>query len=128
VRLLLDTHALLWWLAKSPSLTVSAQNLLTDRDNTVLVSAASMWEIATKVRLGKLGIAGDVVENFVTYLARERFEAVSVTIEHAIRAGLLPGPHKDPFDRMLIAQALAENVPIVSNDRALDGYGARRLW
>jgi PIN domain nuclease of toxin-antitoxin system len=128
VRLLLDTHALLWWLTKSPSLTASAQNLLKNRDHTVLVSAASMWEIATKVRLGKLDVAIEVVENFVAYLARERFEAVSVTAAHGIRAGLLPGPHKDPFDRMLIAQALAENVPIVSNDRALDGYGVRRLW
>lgn len=128
MRLLLDTHALLWWLTKSPSLTVSAQNLLKNRDNTVLVSAASMWEIATKARLGKLNVAIEVVENFVAYLAHERFEAVSVTIQDAIRAGLLPGPHKDPFDRMLIAQALADNVPIVSNDRALDGYGVRRLW
>jgi PIN domain nuclease of toxin-antitoxin system len=128
VRFLLDTHALLWWLIKSPSLTVSAQNLLKNKSHTVLVSAASMWEIATKVRLGKLDVEVEVVENFAAYLARERFEAVSVTIEHGIRAGLLAGPHKDPFDRMLIAQALEENVPIVSNDRALDGYGVRRLW
>jgi PIN domain nuclease of toxin-antitoxin system len=99
-----------------------------NRDHTVLVSAASMWEIATKVRLGKLDVEVDVVENFGAYLAMERFESVSVTAAHAIRAGLLPGPHKDPFDRMLIAQAQAENVPILSNDRALDGYGVRRLW
>ena len=128
MRLLLDTHALLWWLTKNPSLTVSAQNRLKNRDYTVLVSAASVWEIATKVRLGKLDVAIEVVENFGAYLARERFEVVSVTAQHAIRAGLLPGPHKDPFDRMLIAQAIAENIPIVSNDRALDGYGAQRLW
>jgi PIN domain nuclease of toxin-antitoxin system len=128
VRLLLDTHALLWWLVRSPSLPLSARSLLVNRDHTVLVSAASMWEIATKVRLGKLDVDVEVVENFGLYLARERFEAVSVTIAHAIRAGLLPGPHKDPFDRMLIAQAQAEDIPIVSNDRALDGYGVRRLW
>jgi PIN domain nuclease of toxin-antitoxin system len=128
VRLLLDTHALLWWLTKNPSLTLPAQNLLKNRNHTVLVSAASMWEMATKIRLGKLDIEIEVVENFPAYLARERFEAVSVTVEHGIRAGLLPGPHRDPFDRMLIAQALAENVPIVSSDRALDGYGVRRLW
>jgi PIN domain nuclease of toxin-antitoxin system len=128
MRLLLDTHALLWWLVKSPSRPLSAQSLLTNRDHTVLVSAASMWELATKVRLGKLDVEVEVVENFGAYLARERFESVSVTVAHAIRAGLLPGPHKDPFDRMLIAQAQAENIPIVSNDRALDGYGVRRLW
>jgi PIN domain nuclease of toxin-antitoxin system len=128
VRLLLDTHALLWWLTKNPSLPLSAQNLLKNKNHTVLVSAASMWEIATKARLGKLDVAIEVVENFPIYLANEQFESISVTVTHAIRAGLLPGPHKDPFDRMLIAQALTENVPIVSNDHALDGYGARRLW
>lgn len=125
---MLDTHALLWWLTKSPSLTVSARSLLIDQDNAVLVSAASMWEIATKVRLGKLDVAVEVVEDFLSYLDREGFETISVTAAHGIRAGLLPGPHKDPFDRMLIAQALAENLPIISNDRALDGYGVRRLW
>jgi PIN domain nuclease of toxin-antitoxin system len=128
VGLLLDTHALLWWLTKSPLLTALAQTLLIDKDNAVLVSAASLWEIATKARLGKLDVTVEVVENFLVYLARERFDTLPVTAAHAIRAGLLPGPHKDPFDRMLIAQALAENVPIVSNDRALDGYGVRRRW
>jgi len=128
VRLLIDTHALLWWLIKSSSLPVSAQRWLKSKDTTVLVSAASVWEIATKVRLGKLDVEMEVVKNFVAYLDRERFETVPVTAEHGIRAGLLPGPHKDPFDRMLIAQAQVENVPIVSNDRALDGYGVRRLW
>ena len=84
--------------------------------------------MATKVRVGKLDVAAEVVENFMFYLAREEFDVIPVTVEHGIRAGLLPGPHKDPFDRMLIAQALAENVPLVSNDRALDGYGVKRLW
>jgi PIN domain nuclease of toxin-antitoxin system len=128
VRLLLDTHALLWWLTKNPSLTVSAQDLIKSRDHTVLVSAVSSWEIATKVRLGKLDVASEVVANFGFYLERERFQIITINVDHGIRAGSLPGPHKDPFDRILIAQALAENVPIVSNDRALDGYGVRRLW
>jgi len=70
----------------------------------------------------------EVFENFMFYLAREEFDVIPVTVEHGIRAGLLPGPHQDPFDRMLIAQALAENVPLVSNDRALDGYGVKRFW
>jgi PIN domain nuclease of toxin-antitoxin system len=128
VRLLLDTHALLWGLIKSPSLPVSAQNLLRSRQNTVSVSAASAWEMATKVRLGKLDVAAEVVENFMFYMAREEFDVIPMTVEHGIRARLLPGPHKDPFDRMLIAQALVENVPLVSNDRALDGYGVKTLW
>lgn len=128
MRLLLDTHALLWWLTKNPSLTVSAQALIKSGDHTVLVSAVSPWEMATKVRLGKLDVASEVVANFGFYLERERFQIITINVDHGIRAGLLPGPHKDPFDRMLIAQALAEDVPIISNDRALDGYGVRRLW
>jgi PIN domain nuclease of toxin-antitoxin system len=128
VRLLLDTHTLLWWLIRNSSLSPRAQGLLENKANTVLVSAASAWEMATKVRLGKLDVAVEVVQNFLWYVERERFQAIPVSVEHAIRAGLLPGPHKDPFDRMLIAQALTENIPIVSNDRALDGYGVSRLW
>ncbi len=109
-------------------LSKSAYALIKNKKNISLVSAASAWEIATKVRLGKLPAAAGLVQDFVADLEREQIEILTVTAEHGIRAGLLPGPHKDPFDRMLIAQALAENIPIVSNDRALDGYGVRRLW
>lgn len=128
MRLLLDTHALLWWLIESPSLPVSAQNLLRSGQNTVSVSAASAWEMATKVRLGKLDVAAEVVENFMFYLVREEFDVIPVTVEHGIRRRIASWSPKDPFDRMLIAQALAEPVPLVSNDRALDGYGVERLW
>jgi PIN domain nuclease of toxin-antitoxin system len=105
-----------------------ARVLIEEKTNSSLVSAVSAWEIATKVRLGRLPAAAGLVQDFVSDLARERIDILAVTAEHGIRAGLLPGPHQDPFDRMLIAQALAENIPIVSNDRALDGYGVRRLW
>jgi PIN domain nuclease of toxin-antitoxin system len=128
MRLLLDTHTLLWWLAENSSLPASARKLIANKNNDVLVSAASAWEIATKVRLGKLPIAVDLAHDFTAYLERERFETLAVSAEHGIRAGLLPGPHKDPFDRMLIAQALAENLAIVSNDVVLDGYGVKRVW
>jgi PIN domain nuclease of toxin-antitoxin system len=84
--------------------------------------------MATKVRLGRLPAAVDLIQDFVIGLTRQRMEILDVTADHGLRAGLLPGPHKDPFDRMLIAQALTENIPIVSNDQALDGYGATRLW
>ena len=96
--------------------------------NTVLVSSASAWEIATKFRIGKLPDASDLLADFAGYMARERFEGLPISTDHAVRAGLLPGPHKDPFDRMLIAQAQAENVPILSNDAAFDTYSVRRLW
>jgi PIN domain nuclease of toxin-antitoxin system len=128
LRLLLDTHTLLWWLIKSPSLSSRAQSLLENKQHTIFVSAVSAWEMATKVRLGRLDVAAEVVQNFFWYIERERFQAIPVSVEHGIRAGSLPGPHQDPFDRMLIAQAVAENIPIVSNDRALDGYGINRLW
>ena len=128
MRLLLDTHALLWWLSDDRSLPSGMRKLIARGSNTVLVSAVSAWEIATKVRLGKLPLANDLIVDFGNVLVQEGFEALAISVDHAIRAGLLPGPHKDPFDRMLIAQALAENVPILSNDAALDPYHVRRLW
>ena len=128
MRALLDTHAMLWWLSDDPQLTKTARRVIGDTRNTVIVSAASAWEIATKVRLGKLPSAMDLVADFVGQLDREGFQLLSVSVEHGIRAGLLPGPHKDPFDRMLIAQAQAEHLPIVSNETAFDAYGIRRVW
>jgi len=128
VRYLLDTHTLIWWMTADPRLSSAARSLIARKENTSVVSAVSAWEMATKVRLGRLPAAADLVQNFVADLEGQRMEILAITAPHAIRAGLLPGPHKDPFDRMLIAQAQAENVPIVSNDRALDGYGVRRLW
>jgi PIN domain nuclease of toxin-antitoxin system len=133
VRLLLDTHAPLWWLIKSPWLPVSAQNLLRSRQNTVPVSAASAWEMATKVRLGKLYVAAEVVENFTFCQPQEEFDVIPVTVEHGIRAGLLRDPHiswstyKDPFSAAHRPSPRRER-PLVSNDRALDGYAAKRLW
>jgi PIN domain nuclease of toxin-antitoxin system len=91
------------------------------------VSAASAWEIAIKVRLCRLPAAADLIQNFVEDLALQRIEILEISAKHGIRAGL-PGPHQDPFDRMLIAQAQAEDIAILSNDLALDGYGVRRIW
>jgi PIN domain nuclease of toxin-antitoxin system len=128
VRALLDTHALLWWLSDDPSLSKPARKFIAETRNTALVSAASAWEIATKVRLGKLSTAAELAADFVGYVEREGFELLAISPDHAIRAGLLPGPHKDPFDRMLIAQAQAEGVPIVTNELIFDAYGVRRIW
>jgi PIN domain nuclease of toxin-antitoxin system len=128
MRLLLDTHTLIWWLTEDSSLPASARRLIASRNHEVLVSAVSAWEIATKVRLGRLDTAADLARDFGAYLAQERFESLSISIEHGIRAGSLPGSHKDPFDRMLVAQAQLENLAIVSNDAELDGYGVSRVW
>jgi PIN domain nuclease of toxin-antitoxin system len=128
VRFLLDTHALLWWLSQDRALTQPARKIIAETRNTVVVSAASAWEIATKVRLGKLPMASGLAADFSGHMEREGFDLLAISGEHAIRAGLLPGAHKDPFDRMLIAQAQAENIPIVSNESAFDTYGVRRIW
>jgi len=128
VDALLDTHALLWWLSDDPALTKPARRIIAQTANVMLVSAASLWEIATKVRLGKLPTAANFLTDFAGHLDREGFQILAISADHAVRAGLLPGPHKDPFDRMLIAQAQAENVPIVSNETLFDSYGVRRLW
>lgn len=128
MRALLDTHTLLWWLSDDPALSPAARGFIAQTQNSVVVSAASAWEIATKVRLGKLPLDVDLAADLVSYLEQEGFELLSISPDHAIRAGLLPGPHKDPFDRMLVAQAHAENMPIVSNDVVFDSYGVRRIW
>lgn len=128
VRLLLDTHAFLWWLDGDRRLPLRARRLLADAGNDVLVSAASVWEIATKARLGKLPGAIAVAADVDAAIASQGFVGLPITVAHAQRAGSLPGAHRDPFDRMLIAQAQAENVPLVSNEKLFDGYGINRRW
>lgn len=127
MRLLVDTHALLWWAVGDPKLSRRGAELMGDASIDLLVSAATAWEIATKVRLGKLtwpASAGSVRD----YVAQQGFSSLPVTLDHAERAGALPGEHRDPFDRMLIAQAHAEGVPIVSIDEVFDQYGVTRCW
>jgi PIN domain nuclease of toxin-antitoxin system len=109
-------------------LTRPARKIIAETRNTLIVSAASAWEIATKVRLGKIPTAADLVADFPALIEREGFQSLPIHLEHALRAGLLPGPHKDPFDRMLIAQAQAENVPIISSEVVFESYGVRRVW
>jgi PIN domain nuclease of toxin-antitoxin system len=115
-------------MTENRSLPESVRHLMVDKRNTVIVSAASAWEMATKVRLGRLPAASDITRNFEEYLTQAGFESLPVTAAHGIRAGLLPGPQRDPFDRMLIAQAQAENLTIVSNELSFDSYGIRRSW
>ena len=128
MRALLDTHALLWWLSDDPALTRSARKTIAETKNTLIVSAASAWEIAIKVRLGTLPTATDLAADFSGLMEREGFQSLAISAEHGIRAGLLSGPHKDPFDRMLIAQAQAEHIPIISNEESFESYGVRRIW
>jgi len=128
LRMLLDSHTLLWWILDHPALSQVAREGISGTDNTVLISAASAWEIAIKFRAGKLPEAADLVSNFPSEIEREGFQLLPISAEHGIRAGLLPGLHKDPFDRMLVAQSQAEDMPIISNESVFDSYGVRRLW
>ncbi|HEU0221073.1 MAG TPA: type II toxin-antitoxin system VapC family toxin, partial [Paracoccaceae bacterium] len=114
MRLLLDTHAFLWWLEGNLRLSGPAQAAIGEEANAVHVSAASVWEITTKHRLGKLPGAGLLVQDVTAEIEAQGFTALPITTRHAERAGRLPGPHRDPFDRMLIAQALAEDLVLVS--------------
>jgi PIN domain nuclease of toxin-antitoxin system len=128
VRLLLDTHALLWWLDGDRRLSPKARRALADQANTVLVSAASAWEITTKARLGKLPGAEDVAADVAACVASQGFEPLDITLLHAQRAGRLTGEHRDPFDRMLVAQSQIEDVAVVSDDAAFDAFDVRRFW
>ena len=128
MKALLDTHALLWWLDGDERLSLPAREWISVPDTKVLVSAASAWEIATKVRIGKLPGAVEVAAGFRECLAAQGFTSLVISTDHALRAGSLPGPHLDPFHRMLIAQAQAENIPLISNETLFDSYDIRRLW
>jgi PIN domain nuclease of toxin-antitoxin system len=128
MRLLLDTHTLLWWLDGDASLSRAAKDAITDEANDVFLSAASAWEITTKYRLGKLPGAAAVSANVAACVADQGFLELPITMAHGQKAGALPGPHRDPFDRMLIAQAMIEDLVLVSNELAFDAYGAPRLW
>jgi PIN domain nuclease of toxin-antitoxin system len=128
VRILLDTHTLLWAAFDEDSLSPRARRLIQSPASEIIVSAASAWEVATKFRLGKLDSARDLAENFISEVTAAGYLLLPISPEHALRAGLLPGDHKDPFDRMLAAQAIHENIPLLSNDSQLDVFGVRREW
>lgn len=128
MNLLLDTHAFLWWLLGDTLLSASARDAIGDTGNDVNVSAASAWEIATKVRIGKLPAAAMIAADLTAVVAAQGFSALPISFEHGQTAGALPGPHRDPFDRMLVAQAMAGGMVLVSNEQRFDAYGVTRLW
>jgi PIN domain nuclease of toxin-antitoxin system len=127
VKVLLDTHAFIWWMEAADRLPRNAMAVIAGSENQVLISAVVAWEIAIKVNLGKI-TASVSIDELARVIRDQGFDELAISLDHAVRAGSLPPHHSDPFDRMLIAQALVEDVPIVSNDRAFDAYGVRRLW
>ena len=127
MKALLDTHALLWWLSDDPSLSARARRAIAGTDNEIFVSPVSAWEMAIKNQRGKLDVQ-DLLDRLPQEIEEEGFLVLPISIEHGLRAGALPEHHRDPFDRMLIAQAQAEHLPIVSNDTVFDSYGIKRIW
>ena len=118
MNLLLDTHVLLWWLDDNPGLSRQARTVIADGNNLVFVSAAVIWEIQIKHALGKLKIP----KNFRNVLDQQGFEFLDITVEHAYAVGKLPLYHRDPFDRILVAQAKLENMILVSRDKRIKKY------
>jgi PIN domain nuclease of toxin-antitoxin system len=128
VKLLLDTHALLSWCADDPRLSAAARAAIGHSEHEVLVSAASAWEIATKARLGKLAGVERLLSDFAALMAADHFTLLPMSHAHALLAGSFAQAHRDPFDRMLAAQALIEDAQLVTNDAALDAFGVRCVW
>jgi len=126
-QVLLDTHALVWWLEAKENLSRKAKEIIEDSETVVFVSAASGWELAIKTQIGKFKPA-DLVHGLERAIQKEGFIELPISMEHALLAGSLGSPHKDPFDRLLIAQAQVEKVPIVSNDRVFDRFSVCRVW
>jgi PIN domain nuclease of toxin-antitoxin system len=126
--LLLDTHALLWWWTNDQQLSSVACAAIADERHTVLVSAASVWEISTKFRLGKLAIAATALPQFQSLIEADGFEHLPITWQHSLRAGAYPQEHRDPFDRMLAAQSDIEQATLVTCDSVFGSFGTQVLW
>ncbi len=128
MKLLLDTHTLLWFIAGSANLSVEARRLIEDESNEKSISIASIWETAIKVNIGKMTLSASFDDLFPHQLEFNGFGLLPVKIEHTSIVTTLPFHHRDPFDRLLIAQAIAEKLTLVSVDEVFDEYGTSRLW
>lgn len=128
MKLLLDTHTLLWWYSADPRLSAVARDAIANTDHEVRVSAASIWEIATKSRIGKLRGVERLLSNLDAFIAGDLFQFLAISHRHALLAGGFAQQHRDPFDRMLAAQALIENAVLVTDDAAIHPFGVTTLW
>ena len=128
MRLLLDTHAFLWFVLNDPQLSAAATALIADPANRIEISPASYWEIAIKIRIGKYALPDPLDVFMERELAVNGFRILHIEPRHTLPLTTLPFHHRDPFDRLLVAQAMTENIPLVSNDSVLDAYPIKRLW
>ncbi|MEW5770456.1 MAG: type II toxin-antitoxin system VapC family toxin [Pseudomonadota bacterium] len=128
MRLLLDTHVFLWWVVDAPELSAKARKAIADEGNACFLSLASCWEMAIKASLGKLRLAMPLDRFIPEQLAANGFSLLNIDFRHAARVEALPFHHRDPFDRLLVAQAQAEKLTLVSADAVLSDYGVKRIW
>lgn len=128
MRLLLDTHAFLWWVADDPRLPERARSVIAAGDNEIFFSAASAWEIAIKSGLDRVEVPEPLAEFINGQLYANAFEALPIHLRHASAVAALPDVHKDPFDRMLVAQAIQEDLTLVTGDGQIAGYGVEVIW
>jgi PIN domain nuclease of toxin-antitoxin system len=128
VKLLIDTHAFIWWLAESPRLSITAQLAIRATENAIYVSVATAWEIAIKVGQGKLPEAAEIMAEFEAAIANEGFALLPITVPHVRAAGAIQSTNRDPFDRLLVAQALIEGMTLVSIDGKISNRGVPVIW
>lgn len=126
--LLLDTHTFLWYIDGDPHLSAKAHAQISNPNNHLLLSMASLWEIAIKIGVGKLSLSQPLPMLVATELQYYHVDVLAIANAHVVRVATLPPHHRDPFDRMLVAQCQVENLPLVSRDPAFDAYGIQRLW
>jgi PIN domain nuclease of toxin-antitoxin system len=128
MRCLVDTHALIWWWNEDARLSAAAREAMSARRNTIFVSAATAWEIATKVRAGRLPSMEERMSFYDNDVIEDGFQHLDIRAEHGVRGGLLEGDHRDPFDRLIAAQALIEDMTVVTRDPEIGRFGCKVLW
>ncbi len=128
MRVILDTHTFLWFIEDNRSLSAAARRIIEERDTEPILSVASIWEIAIKVSIGKLELRLPFAHLIPQQLAENDITLLGIFVAHAIRLTTLPFHHRDPFDRLLIVQAMVEQLPILSADTTFDAYGIERIW
>ncbi len=128
MHFLLDTHTFLWWLSGNHKLSLKAREAISNLENEIFVSSASAWEIATKYRVGKLSVAEPIANNIHGHILSQGFKELEITVDDGQKAGLLVGIHRDPFDRMLIAQSQSRNLTLVSDDSKFRQFDVKLFW